>query len=118
MFCRLFWLVCYNLRGDNIKHKNNVLCLFDKKSVEYLNSQDLYRTINEDFYVLEIEGLNIFVAENELNTPAYFTPFYSLAIKFKTYDAAEEFLFKTNNSMPWSLKIKKVVKAWCYSISK
>lgn len=94
--------------GNKIRTKNDVLCLFDKNSIDTINSKDVYRNLSVPFYVLEVENTKIYIAKENKNNPSYFTPFFTLAMTFSNYKIAENFIKQINNTMPWKVNIKKI----------
>lgn len=94
--------------NDKIRTKNDILCLFDSNSIDTINSKDVYRNLSVPFYVLEVENTKIYIAKENKSNPSYFTPFFTLALAFSSYELAEGFVKKINNTMPWKIKIKKI----------
>ena len=86
------------------KNKNDIDCLFDDDSINIHNSKDFYID-NKTCYLLELSGTGLFVGK-DTSWPAFFTPFYSIALKFYSYEEALGFIKKTNKKTKHNLEIR------------
>lgn len=90
------------------KNKNDINCLFDNESIFFHNSKDFF-TDEKSCYLLELSNKGLYVGR-DTTWPVFFTPFYSMALKFYSYDEVNNFRKKINKSSNFKIKIKHLEK--------
>lgn len=92
-----------------IFYKYDYATLFSQSRVEDINHSDLTQGImpNEFFVIEVVDGLFLQVTSG--SNPVSVTPYYTLALKFETKEAAEKFkVTLISEDMKWLPKIKYV----------